>query len=194
MKSEIQNGLQLRQAGADDVEKVAAFNERIHTEPGVEGRIEAWTLDLMGGEHPTTEPKDFLIVETENGDIVSSCCSIPQVWFYEDIPFKVGRPELVGTLEEWRQQGLVREQFKVLHSLSEKNGELMQVITGIPWIYRLFEYSHALDLGGSRLFDWGRPGNLEKIDPEKETYRWRPATSDDIPLLPKVHLQFSFFC
>jgi hypothetical protein len=33
---------------------------------------------------------------------------ISQIWAYEGIPFGVGRPELVGTLPEYRNRGLVR--------------------------------------------------------------------------------------
>lgn len=187
MESELQNGLRLRQATKNDLKQVAKFNGLIHEEPDIKGRIEAWTADLMGGSHPTTKAEDFLIVETEAGEIVSSTCIIPQVWFYEDVPIKVGRPELVGTLEAWRKKGLVRETFKVLHKLSEGNGDLMQVITGIPWYYRLFGYSHALDLGGSRLFDWSRPGNLKQIEAKDEPFRWRESTSKDISFLQKYY-------
>ena len=188
MKSDLQNGLRLRQATKNDIGNVAAFNGRIHEEGESEkGRIEAWTTDLMGGCHPTTDAGDFLIVETDSGRVVSSTCLIPQVWHYEDVRFNVGRPELVGTDEAWRKNGLVREQFKVLHKLSERNGDLMQVITGIPWYYRKFGYSHALDLGGARQYDWNRPGNYQKIEPENEPYRWREATSADIPSLQKLY-------
>ncbi len=189
MKSELQNGLRLRIATPSDIEAVAAFNGRIHEEPGEEGKIVAWTADLMGGSHPTTKAKDFLIVETEAGEIVSSTCLVPQVWRYEDVEINVGRPELVGTDEAWRKKGLVREQFKVLHEMSARNGDLMQVITGIPWYYRLFGYSHALDLGGSRLFDWNRPGNSPKVAAEDEKFEWRPATEADIPYLQEFYGQ-----
>lgn len=189
MESELQNGVRLRIAKPEDIENLAAFNGRIHEEPGEEGKIVAWTTDLMKGPHPTTNLEDFLIVETEEGEIVSSTCIVPQVWLYEDIEIKVGRPELVGTDENWRKKGLVREQFKVLHEMSAKNGDLMQVITGIPWYYRMFGYTHAVDLGGSRLYDWNRPGNLAKIAVEDEKFEWRKATVDDIPFLMTFYAQ-----
>ncbi len=189
MKSELQNGVRLRIATTEDIENLAAFNGRIHEEPGEEGKIVAWTADLMNGSHPTTQLEDFLIVETEEGEIVSSTCLVPQVWLYEDVEIKVGRPELVGTDEKWRKKGLVREQFKVLHEMSAKNGDLMQVITGIPWYYRMFGYTHAVDLGGSRLYDWNRPGNLRKIAIEDEKFEWRRPTSADIPFLQTYYAQ-----
>jgi hypothetical protein len=62
---------------------------------------------------------------------------------------------------------------------------MVQAITGIPWYYRLFGYEMALDLGSERLFFWNRPGNAKTV--EEETYRLRPATVGDIPLLTELY-------
>ena len=59
---------------------------------------------------------------------------ISQTWAYEGIPFEVGRPELVGTLPEYRNRGLVRAQFEEVHRWSAARGELVQGITGIPYL------------------------------------------------------------
>src|SRR3989337_669140 len=65
---------------------------------------------------PTLSPDDFTIVEeTASGRIISSMNLIPQTWTYEGIEFGVGRPELVGTLPEFRNLGLVRMQFEEVH-------------------------------------------------------------------------------
>ncbi|MEM9772934.1 MAG: GNAT family N-acetyltransferase [Chloroflexota bacterium] len=183
MIKKLRDGLTLRTATKNDVNNIAKFNGRLHEEPGEEGKIVAWSQDLLSGLHPTTSTKDFFVVETESGEIVSSTCNIPQTWTYEDVSFPVGRPELVATDENWRKRGLVREQFDALHKISESNGDLMQVITGIPWYYRQFGYSHALDLGGARLFDWHRPGNNPKINEEDEAFQHREAKVSDIAIL-----------
>ncbi|MFT5196291.1 MAG: putative N-acetyltransferase YhbS [Cellvibrionaceae bacterium] len=181
------NGTRLRQATTKDIKAVAEFNGRMHEEPDEKGKIAAWTEDLMSGKHPTTKASDFLIVETEQNEVVSSTCLIPQTWSYEDIEFPVGRPELVGTDENWHKKGLVREQFDVLHKMSDEKGDLMQVITGIPWYYRQFGYSHALDLGGGRQFDHTRPDNKPSVKIEDEKLSWKAATVEDIPLLQKYY-------
>ena len=187
MIKKLNEGLILRRATKEDAAKLARFNARIHEEPGEEGKIAAWTNDLLSGTHPTTAANDFLIVENSAGEIVSSTGNIPQTWSYGHIQFPVGRPELVGTDEKWRKKGLVRYQFEQLHQLSDAGGDLMQVITGIPWYYRQFEYSHALDLGGSRPFDWNRPGNSPSINPEDEIFAYRPAEVCDIPHLEQYY-------
>ncbi|MBG7610467.1 MAG: hypothetical protein IZT55_06335 [Anaerolineae bacterium] len=54
--------------------------------------------DLTTRTHPTFDVSDFTIVEnTKTTEIGSSMNSIPQIWSYEGIEFRVGRPELVGT-------------------------------------------------------------------------------------------------
>lgn len=183
------DGLLLRWATPDDAEEVARFNLGIHSDNPDEPEqfLYHWTHDLMRGDHPTTKAGDFTVVVDSNGGgrIVSSLNLISQTWAYDEIPFPVGRPELVGTLPQYRRRGLVREQMAVIHALSASRGEIVNAITGIPWYYRQYGYEMGLNLGGSRQLFWARPGNDEKV--EEETYRLRPATADDIPLLHELY-------
>ncbi|MCA9972868.1 MAG: GNAT family N-acetyltransferase, partial [Anaerolineales bacterium] len=186
------DGLVLRWATADDIEAVADFNVRVHSDnPDDPATFLAdWTRDLMNGKHPTTKAGDFTVVvdERAGGKVVSTLNLISQRWAYEGIEFGVGRPELVGTLPEYRRRGLVRQQMAVVHALSASRGELLQAITGIPWYYRQFGYEMALNLGGGRTFLWQRSGNLAKVD--EEPYRMRPATAEDIPVLMTLYTAF----
>jgi hypothetical protein len=110
---------------------------------------------------------------------------ISQTWAYEGIPFGVGRPELVGTLPEYRNRGLVRLQFDEVHKWSAERGELVQGITGIPFYYRLFGYEMGLELGGGRT---GYEAQLPKLkEGENEPFTIRPASLDDIPFLMEVY-------
>jgi hypothetical protein len=148
------DGLMLRQATLDDTSALVDFNARLHYD-GDDGkldeRIGAWTRDLMEKPHPTFQVGDFTIVEdTTSGSIVSTMNLISQTWSYAGIPIKVGRPELVGTALEYRNRGLVRAQFEVIHQWSRARGEILQGITGIPYYYRIFGYEMALSLGGGR--------------------------------------------
>src|SRR5512137_662365 len=124
----------LRRSTPEDLEPLAEFNARIHSdtdEPDL--KVAAWTRDLMNGSHPTFGVDDFTIVEdTTTGKIVSATNLISQIWTYAGIPFKVGRPELVGTHPDYRGRGLVRAQFDEIHRWSAARGELVQAITGIP--------------------------------------------------------------
>jgi len=167
------DGLILRRSTLADAEKLAEFNSRIHSEDGPEkpdDRLGWWTRDLLELPHPTFGAGDFTIVEEQaTGRIVSSLNHISQIWTYDGIPFKVGRPELVGTLPEFRNRGLVRIQFEEIHKWSSERGEMVQAITGIPYFYRMFGYEMAMDLDGARS---GFEMNLPKLeDNQTEPYR-----------------------
>jgi hypothetical protein len=143
------NGLILRQANYGDGESLSDFNARIHQREDSkkpDDRVGMWTLDLVTRPHPTFKVSDFTIVEDINtGRIVSTMGLISQTWSYAGIKFKVGRPELVGTDPDYREKGLVRVQFEVIHQWSVERGELVQGITGIPFYYRLFGYEMAME-------------------------------------------------
>lgn len=179
----LDDGLSIRRSRAEDAEILANFNKEIHSEDEWDAKgLVDWTLDLISGESPTFAVDDFTIVEdTQTGQIVSCCCLISQTWSYEGLPFKVGRPELVGTHKDYRRRGLVREQFKILHQWSAERGELVQAITGIPYYYRQFGYEMTLNWGGGRS---GFETHVPRLkDDEDEPYTFRKAAKTDVPFL-----------
>lgn len=183
---DIKDGLILRRSSPQDGQKLFEFNALIHGDDGPDERIGQWARDLVEKPHPTFGAGDFTIVEEQaTGRIISSLNLISQTWTYDGIPFKVGRPELVGTLPGFRNRGLVRQQFDEIHRWSAERGELAQAITGIPYYYRLFGYEMCVDLDGSRS---GFEMNLPKLKQgEPEPYQLRPATEADIPFLSAVY-------
>ena len=182
------NGLILRHAAVEDTEELVAFQGDVHREPGSkepEKWIASWTRDLMTKEHPTFDLDDFILVEdTTTGAIVSTLGIFSQTWTYEGVPFGVGRPELIGTLPDYRRRGLVRTQMEVFHDRSAEHGELVQAITGIPWYYRQFGYEMGMALGGGRIGYVSQKPKLK--DGEKEPYHVRPAVEDDLPYIARV--------
>ena len=99
----------------------------------------------------------------------------------------MGRPELVGTLPEFRNRGLVRIQFEEIHKWSAEHGEMVQAITGIPFYYRQFGYEMALDLDGRR---FGGEAQLPKLkEGETEPYLIRAAQESDLPFIEKLYDQ-----
>ena len=181
------DGLILRRSTPDDVEALAEFNRAIHSDNEQDGQcLDSWTRDLLSGSHPTFRPDDFTVVEeSSTGKIVSTMNLISQTWLYEGIKFGVGRPELVGTLPEFRNRGLVRLQFEEIHKWSAERGEIVQAITGIPFYYRQFGYEMALDLDGRR---FGYEAQLPKLkEGETEPYTIRPAQESDLPFIEKLY-------
>jgi hypothetical protein len=183
------NGLILRRATKDDAQALSEFNGRIHSDEGPDKsdkRVAVWTRDLLALPHPTLRPEDFTIIEeTATKRIISSMNLIPQTWSYEGIEFGVGRPELVGTLPEFRNRGLVRIQFDEIHKWCQERNFPVQAITGIPFYYRQFGYEMALDFVARR---FGYEANVPKLkDGEEERFHVRPAIEDDLPFIAEVY-------
>src|SRR5690349_3772650 len=118
--------LVVRWSTAADTEKIAqlyAFVFRGKPEDPPNKRIMAWTGELMSGQHPLITPGDFALVEDINRkEIVAATCLMAQTWEYEGIPFSVGRPEIVASLPDYRNRGLVRAIFDLIHTRSAAMG------------------------------------------------------------------------
>ncbi|MBX3011238.1 MAG: GNAT family N-acetyltransferase [Caldilineaceae bacterium] len=119
--------------------------------------------------------------------IVACTCLWRHQWSYAGIPFGVGRPEFVASDPTYRNRGLVRKIFALLHARSAAEGHLLQGITGIPYFYRQFGYEYVLNLGGWRMTYLSLIP--EKKGDEPEPYALRPATFEDISHLTALYGQ-----
>lgn len=185
----LKDGLVLRFARPEDMERIAAFNQQIHPDPEepelIGQMLHAWTMDLGGVTHPTCRAELFTLVEdpAAGNKLVSTMCVIPQTWLYENIPYGMGRIELVGTDEAYRNRGLIRKQFNCLHQWCAEQDYPVQGITGIPYFYRQFGYEMTLNLSGAR---FGNELTLPLKQEGEGKYHFRPAVSEDIPFLMKL--------
>src|SRR5437762_13093963 len=101
----------------------------------------------MNGDHPFMEPTYFGVIEytgKEGNPVVACTCLWKHTWTYEGIPFSVGRPEMVATDSAYRNRGLIRALFEMVHERSEAEGDLVQAITGIAYFSRQFDTDDAL--------------------------------------------------
>ena len=142
----------------------------------------------MGGRHPNMEPGDYAVVEDPaTGRLVSASCLISYTIELEGISLPFGRPEVVATHPAYRNRGLVRAIFELLHARSEARGQVVQGITGIPYYYKLFGYEYAADLGGERSVPFAAVPPLKAG--ETEPYTLRPVTAADLPLVRELYDQ-----
>ena len=192
--ADLGDGLIMRSAVREDADVLAEFCAKVFMdEPladssgsGTEAYwIAEWIRDLLGKPHSTLNPADIIIVEdVEKGCIASTTTYLTQTWSYDGVEFEIGRAEIVGTDREYRNRGLIREQFELLHRWAEERSHLVQVVLGIPSYYRLFGYEYALPAEGGRytpiasLPGWG--GN------EERKFQLRDATEDDVPFITRV--------
>ena len=183
------NDLVLRWSTAEDVEGIAALYAQVYRDEPDEPpnpRAVIWTHDMMSGRHPLIGPTDFAVVEhTRDGTIVAGTCLYAQVWTYAGVDLPVGRPEAVATREEYRNRGLIRAIFELIHARSAAMGHLAQGITGIPHYYRQFGYEYALDLDTTRSLPISALPRLKEGD--TEPFRLREATLDDVRTLRDLY-------
>jgi hypothetical protein len=178
------DGLTLRGARLADRAQLVEFNATMHADTDVPGSaLAAWTGDLFDLPHPTFRvERDVTVVEdTASGRIVSALFLVPQVWAYAGVPIRVGQPELIATDPAYRRRGLVRVQFDVIHERSRADRQLWQFISGIPWYYRQFGYTYALDLP-HRPVMWLR----QTAPPASPEFSLRAATPDDVGALAEI--------
>ena len=187
------NGLIRRWSTAADQEKIAQCMGLIYRD-GADRPISRRAIDvarvLMAGDFPYMGPGDFALVEDASKPgcpVVAYTCLWRLLWSYAGIPFGVGQPEMVATDPAYRNRGLVRTLFEMIHARSAVEGHLVQAITGIPYFYRQFGYEYVLDLEGSRIVHVGVIP--VKGDDTPEPYRLRLATLDDVPQLMVYYAQ-----
>jgi hypothetical protein len=184
----LDNNLSLRWAVPADNDQLVelAFHALDESDENVPF-VKIFVQDWVDGKFPILSYDDMTVVEdSTTGQIVSSMCLFSETWRYGDTLIKIGRPELVMTHEKHRRKGLVRKQFEIIHALSQQRGEIMQVITGIPSLYRLFGYELCLDLGGGyRIY----PENFPKLtDQISGDYRLRePVSEADRIFIRELH-------
>src|SRR5262245_53374955 len=188
-RRDLGGGLVLRwstAADADAIGQLYGFVFRGKPEEPLNASMMAWERDLMSGRHPLIGSGDFALVEdTDGGKIVAATCLLRQTWEYEGIAFPVGRPEIVATLPEFRNRGLIRAIFELIHARSDGEGHLAQGITGISYYYRQFGYEYALDLDAYRSVYLAAIPKLK--EGEAEPYALRDATPADLPRVMELY-------
>ncbi|GHO46315.1 GNAT family N-acetyltransferase [Ktedonospora formicarum] len=186
-------GLVLRWSTAADIERIATFHGLVHRERADEppnlnymNSVRA----LMSGDNPLMGPDDFGIVEDtskEGTPVIACACWWRHTWTYEGISFGVGRPELVATDPAYRNRGLIRTLFEMLHARSVADGDMVQAITGISYFYRQFGYEYALELEDRRATPLALIPEAKLGEPEPIALR--EATASDIPELIELYKQ-----
>ena len=185
------DGLILRWSTAEDTEGLAQLTGMVFrnsSDEPVNQPLSDLIYHLMSGTNPLMGAGDYALVEDtrkQGNRIVACTCLWRQNWEYEGIPFRIGRPEIVATDPEYRNRGLIRAVFELVHARSAAEDHLVQAITGIPYYYRQFGYEYALDLDG-RVFTL-----TSLIPPAKEgvpePYTLRDATLEDIPFVDALY-------
>ncbi|WIG60092.1 MAG: hypothetical protein OJF49_002840 [Ktedonobacterales bacterium] len=188
-RRELGGSLVLRWSTERDMEGVAnlyaqVFRRAADAPPNPHMPI--WVGDMFSGRHPHITARDFAVVEdTREGKLVAATCLLGYTCAYDGVPFGFGRPEVVASLPEYRNQGLIRAIFELIHARCEARGDLAIGITGIPYYYRQFGYEYAVEIGGELTVYFPAIPALKPDEPEPFTLR--DATLDDVPQLRRLY-------
>lgn len=174
----IGDGLLLRQATLEDKAKIAEFQNQIL---GADSKVEIEAL--FEGVHSGSKAEDFLVIVDQDERIISSLALLEVEWRVGQTRLRIGQPEFVGTLAEYRGRGLVRQQFDIIHSWMQKRGLAFAVIGGISYYYRLYGYEYALDIYRAGLLTAEQPRDLIQPPPGVEV---RLASENDAPALTQL--------
>lgn len=190
-RRDLGDGLVLRWSTAEDTERLATLHSMVHRDKADESpntSVMLYIRRLMNGDHPLMGTHDYGVIEDtsrEGHPIVACTCLWKHTWTYEGIPFRVGRPEMVATDPAYRNRGLIRALFEMVHERSEAEGDLVQAITGIAYFYRQFGYEYALELEDRRCTPTVLLPKAKEGEPEPFTLR--ETTSEDIPQITALY-------
>jgi predicted N-acetyltransferase YhbS len=174
------DGLVLRHVGElRDAQRYMAFHARMFDRPI------ARSVDYLMHHHPTMGYENFIYVEDTNArEIVSTVALIPWRGRYEQVALGVAMLEMVVTDANYRHKGLIRAQVRRFHEMVDACGYDLSLIEGIPYYYRQYGYSYAVD---HRAYDalpaWCVPPLAPAL---AERFALRAAVLDDAPRLAEL--------
>ncbi|RUS29477.1 acyl-CoA N-acyltransferase [Jimgerdemannia flammicorona] len=181
------DGLVMRWSTPADAPNISRCAGRVYNNsnsPTLNEVAMARTARLLRGDSPFMSPNDFAIIidaSQEDQPVVAFAGLWKHTIRYDGIACPVGRLEYVGTLEAYRNHGLSRKLIEFVHAWSAARGDLVQILTGIPWFYRQFGYEYGYDRGDivSTLIN-----AIPKLkDGDLETCFLREANLADVPTL-----------
>ncbi|HXX88419.1 MAG TPA: GNAT family N-acetyltransferase, partial [Candidatus Acidoferrum sp.] len=123
--------------------------------------------------HPRMTLKNFYVIKDKD-KMVSTLNLIPLKWSIGGVKLKVAEMGFVGTLPEYRRQGLIRKLVEEFHKDIKNQLYDIAVIEGIPCFYRQFEYEYAIPLLEETRI------RLDQIPEWKPKITIRPFTERDL--------------
>ncbi|KAG0265599.1 hypothetical protein BG011_004390 [Mortierella polycephala] len=143
---------------------------------------------------------DFALVEDVNllatpglNPIVAAVRLLQFAGYYGSVDLQYGVLSPVGTLEKYRNRGLIRKLIlEMIHPAADERGDVLLFILGIPHFYRQFGYEYAVPHKTGRIlkdptacFPLDLPSNNTGAQ-EAEPYMLREATIADIRYFVKL--------
>ncbi len=101
--------------------------------------------DITSNYHPHSSANELAVVVNPAGTVVAGTTLMRVPMNYAGIDISLGKPEVVATHPDYRNRGYIKHIFALLHARSHARGDLLQGITGVPYIYERLGYHYAID-------------------------------------------------
>lgn len=142
------DGSTVRWAQPDDVAgyiDLCANVFKAHADSEYNRYVAKYCRDFTSTYHPHSSANELAVVMNPTGTVVAGAVLMRVPMQYAGINLSMGKPEVVATHPDYRSRGYIREIFKLLHARSHARGDLLQGITGVPYIYERLGYHYAID-------------------------------------------------
>jgi len=181
-EEKLENGLIMRNVRTEeDILKYVDLNRKYIN------AFEGSTCNILLRNHKTMTKEDFFLIEdTFSGDFLATICLIPWEACFEGIVIQVAMLEMVLSHPEHRKLGLIKRLIQHFLSEVDKRGYDISVITGIPFYYRQYGYSYAIDLGTNEVLPACKLPAFSGS--ESASYRLRKADQNDITQLASCYM------
>ncbi len=175
-----QYSIHISEGDSEEFKKILELNVIVHEEAVRE------YISKMYNEHPRkTEILWLYIKDLSNEKVVSSINISPQEWHFGNIILPICEMGFVGTLEEYRGSGLVKELNTLYEQIMVERGYLISVIRGIPYYYRSLGYEFAIPLDYRLLL------NRSKIPKEAlDHIKIRQVNSNELDIIREMYEGF----
>ncbi len=163
------NGLVLRTARPEDLDQIAALlTDRGEPADAVDHRLVV--------EDPDAGWEACAVV-VDGDKVVSTATLLDETLVLDGVEIPAGQVELVATDRDYEGRGLVRALMGWAHERSAARGQLVNVMLGIPYFYRLFGYTYAIPISDTRPVAG---------EPDGAGHTLRQAGVEDIPTMARL--------
>ena len=136
-------------------------------------------VDLRLVVDDPSEGLESCLVVAHGERVVSTATLLKETVRIGGVEVSAGQVELVATASDHEGRGLVRALMDEAHRRSSARGDLLQVMIGMPYFYRLFGYSYAMPIRRVRQL---RPNAVVG----HSAITVREATHDDIAAIRRL--------
>ncbi|GAA4063380.1 GNAT family N-acetyltransferase [Nonomuraea soli] len=169
------DGLILRPGRPSDLDQITALlTERGDAADALDHRLVVEDPDVGW---------DACAVVVDGDRVVSTATLLDEVVRVGSVRLGAGQVELVATDRAYEGRGLVRALMAWAHERSAARGQVVQVMIGIPYFYRVFGYEYAIDIPPALTVRGTGDGASQGAGSPTGGSVLRPAVPADIPAM-----------